>query len=114
MEKPRIRHIAINVQDPEKVVAYYKRVFGMEETFRDSRGGIFLSDGFIALTVFSTPRFPWGMNHFGFQVASIKAIEEMIEGTATPNPPEPGIVADCWIPDAEGNRIDLAEGGWPI
>ena len=25
MEKPRIRHIAVNVQDPEKTAEYYKK-----------------------------------------------------------------------------------------
>jgi catechol 2,3-dioxygenase-like lactoylglutathione lyase family enzyme len=113
MEKPKIRHIAINVQDREKVVAYYTRVFGMEEKFRDSRGGVFLSDGYIAMTVFSTTRYPYGINHFGFQVPSIETIEKLTEGIATANPPEPGIVAECWIPDVEGNRVDLSEGGWP-
>ena len=31
MEKPRIRHIAINVADREKTAEYYKKVFQMEE-----------------------------------------------------------------------------------
>jgi catechol 2,3-dioxygenase-like lactoylglutathione lyase family enzyme len=113
MEKPKIRHIAINSKDAEKVVAYYKKVFGMEEKFRDARGGVFLSDGYIALTVFSTTRCPYGINHFGFQVPSIEAIEKISEGTAKVEPPEPGIVADCWLPDIEGNRVDLSEEGWP-
>jgi catechol 2,3-dioxygenase-like lactoylglutathione lyase family enzyme len=39
--RSKIRHIAINVKDTAKVVAYYKNVFGMEETFRDSRGRCF-------------------------------------------------------------------------
>jgi catechol-2,3-dioxygenase len=34
MEKPRIRHIAINVQDREKAAEYYKKVFQMEEKYR--------------------------------------------------------------------------------
>ena len=29
MEKPRIRHIAINVEDLDKTAEYYKKVFGM-------------------------------------------------------------------------------------
>lgn len=31
MEKPRIRHIAINVQGREKEAEYYKRVFVMKK-----------------------------------------------------------------------------------
>ena len=114
MERPRIRHIAINVKDRDKVAEYYKRVFGMEQKFRSEKGTIFLSDGFVDLALISTTRLPWGINHFGFQVESVKEIEKLIEGSATPNPPEPGIIADCWIPDAEGNRVDISEHGWPV
>lgn len=114
MERPRIRHIALNVKDRGKVAEYYKRVFGMEEKFRSEKGTVFLSDGFVDVALISTTRYPYGINHFGFQVQSLKAIEELIEGKATPNPPEPGIIADCWIPDEEGNRVDISEGGWPI
>ena len=38
MAKPRIRHIAINVQDREKTAEYYKRIFGMEEKYRGPGG----------------------------------------------------------------------------
>ena len=34
MPRPRIRHIAINVQNQEKEAEYYKAVFGMEEKMR--------------------------------------------------------------------------------
>ena len=48
MAKPRIRHIAINVQDREKTAEYYKRIFGMEEKYRGPGGTIYLSDGHIS------------------------------------------------------------------
>ena len=31
MDKPRIRHIAINVEDREKAAQYYKNIFKLEE-----------------------------------------------------------------------------------
>ena len=33
MDRPRIRHIAINVKDREKAAEYYKEVFKLEDRF---------------------------------------------------------------------------------
>ena len=112
MEKPRIRHIAINVQDREKTAAYYKKVFGMEEKYRGPGGTIYLSDGFVDVALISTAKYPWGINHFGFQVGSVKAIEECAQTTSEAN--TFGAVAESWIRDVEGNRVDVSEHGWPV
>jgi catechol 2,3-dioxygenase-like lactoylglutathione lyase family enzyme len=74
MEKPRIRHIAVNVQDSEKTAEYYKKIFGLEEQLRAANGTIYLSEGFVDLALISTTRLPRGINHFGFQVESVEAI----------------------------------------
>jgi catechol 2,3-dioxygenase-like lactoylglutathione lyase family enzyme len=50
MEKPRIRHIAINVENLDKTAEYYKRVFGMEENI-GGLGTIYLSDGHLDLAL---------------------------------------------------------------
>jgi len=114
MERARIRHIAIAVKDGEreKLAQYYKEVFGMEEKARSPNGGIYLSDGHVCLALISTTRQPPGLNHFGFQVESIKAIEETAHTTANEN--VPGARAESWIRDPEGNRVDITEEGWPI
>jgi catechol 2,3-dioxygenase-like lactoylglutathione lyase family enzyme len=112
MEKPRIRHIAINVQDREKTADYFKKVFGMEEKERGPNGTIYLSDGFVDVALISTPRHPWGINHFGFKVDSVKAIEEVAQTTAEEN--TFGAIAESWIKDPEGNRVDVSEHGWPV
>jgi len=112
MEKPRIRHIAINVQDREKAAAYYKKVFGLEEKERGPNGTIYLSDGFVDVALISTPRHPWGINHFGFVVDSVKAVEETAQTTAEAN--TFGAIAESWIKDPEGNRVDISEHGWPV
>ena len=75
MEKPRIRHIAINVADREKTAEYYKKVFQMEEKYRSPNGTIYLSDGHVDVALISTDKYPPGINHFGFQVNSVRAIE---------------------------------------
>ena len=112
MERPRIRHVAVNVRDREKEVEYYKKVFGMEEIQRSTNGTVYLSDGFVDPALISNPNMPWGINHFGFQVESVKAIEETAHTTANTN--TYGAVAESWIRDVEGNRVDVSEGGWPI
>ena len=64
------------------------------------------------MALINSPRLPWGINHFGFQVDSVKAVEESAQTTAVSN--VPGAVAESWIKDPEGNRVDVSEGGWPI
>jgi len=112
MIRPRIRHIAINVQDGDKVAEYYKTIFGMDEKFRGPNGTIYLSDGFVDLALINAPTLPWGINHFGFQVDSVRAIEESAQTTANSN--VPGAMVESWIKDPEDNRVDISEEGWPI
>jgi len=112
MERPRIQHIAINVRDREKVAEYYKKNFGLEEKLRGPSGTIYLSDGFVDVALISTTRHPWGIHHFGFQVESVKAIEESAQTTANENTST--AVAESWICDPEENRVDISEHGWPV
>jgi catechol 2,3-dioxygenase-like lactoylglutathione lyase family enzyme len=110
--KPRIRHIALNVQNRDELAAYYTKVFGLEEKYRGPNGTIYLSDGFVGIALISRKDQPWGINHFGFQVEDVKAIEEATGTTAESN--TFGAVAESWIRDPEGNRVDVAPHGWPI
>ena len=112
MEKPRIRHIALNVRDREKVAEYYKQHFGMEEKSRGSNGTVYLSDGFVDLALISSPNQPYGIHHFGFVVDSVKAVEEATKTKANAN--TYGAIAESWIRDPEENRVDVSEHGWPV
>jgi lactoylglutathione lyase len=112
MAKPRIRHIALNVRDRDAEAEYYKRIFGLEETYRGPNGTVYLSDGFVGIALISRPEQPWGINHFGFVVDDVEGIEKAAETTAEAN--VFGAVAESWIRDPEGNRVDIAEHGWPI
>ena len=112
MEKPRIRHIALNVQNRDELAEFYKRVFGLEEKYRGPNGTIYLSDGHVGVALINRPDMPWGINHFGFQVENVPAIEEATQTTAVSN--TFGAVAESWIRDPEGNRVDITEHGWPI
>ena len=112
MTKPRIRHIALNVQDREATADYYKKIFGLEEKYRGPNGTIYLSDGFVGIALIHRAEQPWGINHFGFQVDDVQGIVEAADTKAESN--VFGAVAESWIRDPEGNRVDIAEHGWPI
>ena len=112
MERPRIRHIAINVEDRDQEAEFYTRVFGLEEKNRGANGTIYLSDGHVGVALISNPDMPWGINHFGFQVESVEAIEKAADTTAVAN--SLAAVGESWIRDIEGNRVDLSAHGWPI
>jgi catechol 2,3-dioxygenase-like lactoylglutathione lyase family enzyme len=114
MARPRIRHIAINVQNREEVADYYRKFFGLEEKYRGPNGTIYLSDGHVGVALISRPEMPWGINHFGFVVDSVDAIVDAAQ--ATPEANSFGAVAESWIRDPEGNRVDIAEPvhAWPI
>ena len=112
MEKPRIRHIALNVKDRDQLADYYKKIFGLEEKYRGPNGTIYLSDGFVGIALISRTDQPYGINHFGFEVEDVKAIEDAAQTTSVSN--TFGAVAENWIRDPEGNRVDIAEHGWPV
>lgn len=112
MERPRIRHIALNVKDRDKEAEFYKRVFGMEEKNRGPNGTIYLSDGHVGVALISRPEMAWGINHFGFQVEDMGAIEEAAETKAVAT--SAAAVGESMITDAEGYRVDLSVEGWPI
>ena len=112
MTKPRIRHIALNVQNREATADYYKKIFGLEEKHRGANGTIYLSDGFVGVALISRPEQPWGINHFGFQVEDVDAVVAAAETEAESN--VFGAMAESWIRDPEGNRIDIVKHCWPI
>ena len=67
---------------------------------------------FIDVALIKAPDLPWGIHHFGFVVTSVKAIEEFVGTTAIAN--VYGAIAESWIKDPEGNRVDISEHGWPV
>ena len=87
----RIKHIALTTQNPEKVAAFYKEAFGLQEVRRSSNGAVFLTDGYINLAILNWktekdadvgangPNFS-GIHHFGFQVESLDEACEHLEG----------------------------------
>jgi catechol 2,3-dioxygenase-like lactoylglutathione lyase family enzyme len=78
----RIKHIALTTQNPDKVAAFYKAAFGLEEIRRSPSGAVFLTDGYINLAILNWktdedadvgangPNYN-GIHHFGFEVEDL-------------------------------------------
>lgn len=84
----------------------------MEEKHRGENGTIYLSDGHLDLALIQTEKYPWGIHHFGFEVENVEHIEQAAHTKAEEN--AFGAIAESWIKDVEGNRVDISEHGWPI
>ena len=112
MDRPRIRHIALNVQDRDKEAEYYKKVFGMEEKSRGPNGTVYLSDGFVGVAMISNTDPPWGIPPSGFQVEDVAEIEKLADTKAVAN--SMVAVGESLIKDPEGYRVDLSVEGWPV
>ena len=79
----------------------------MEEKHRRPGGTIYLSDGHLDLALIHSEKYPWGIHHFGFKVDSVKDIEKIADTKAEDN--TYGAIAESWIKDVEGNRVDVSE-----
>ena len=84
---PKIKHIALSTQDPEKTAKFYVDVFGMKQIGRVDHpavSGFFLTDGDLNLAVLNFKNDAVagaergkefsGIHHIGFQVDSLEAI----------------------------------------
>jgi catechol 2,3-dioxygenase-like lactoylglutathione lyase family enzyme len=87
---PRIKHIALTTKDPERVAAFYRDAFGMQEIRRAPNGAVFLTDGYINLAILNWkteksadvgPNGPnySGIHHFGFEVEDLNETAMKLE-----------------------------------
>jgi len=114
MAKPRIRHIALNVQNREEEADYYKKIFGMEETYRGPNGTVYLSDGHVGVALISRADQPWGINHFGFQVDDLDDVEQKLAKWNEPMTERPSTrpFAEHRAMDPDGNLFDISVHGY--
>lgn len=87
---PKIKHIALTTGNPEKVAAFYKEAFGMQEIRRSPHGNVFLTDGYINLAILNWktekdadvgangPNYS-GIHHFGFAVENLDEACQKLE-----------------------------------
>jgi len=128
MKRPRLRHIAITVPDPEKAAEFYMKAFGLKrvgETDWENAKGVYLSDGEIniALLHYKTEaaagkrgREFVGLHHFGFWVDDLKRSREAIEAAGGKHwmgePSEDGGFYEVKFHGPDGLVVDITQNGW--
>jgi catechol 2,3-dioxygenase-like lactoylglutathione lyase family enzyme len=125
---PRIRHVALNALDPERVLSFYSEVFGFRELetsfLRRQQGRLnrFGGDSFTNLAIHPfyndqeghEARF--GINHIGFLVRDLEAsMRELSAVVAVKSRPAGRPFAEFRLRDPEGNALDLSQTkGWEV
>jgi len=125
----RLRHIAMQVPDPQKAAEFYMRVFGMAkvgETDWENARGVYLSDGVInlALLDYKTVEAAGedrgcgfvGLHHIGFWVDDVAATRRSIEAAGGKywmgEPVTGGGFYEVKYRDPNGVVVDITENGW--
>jgi catechol 2,3-dioxygenase-like lactoylglutathione lyase family enzyme len=111
-----IRHLAIKTKSPERLAAFYEEVFGLKRIHAEKGGAIYLSDGYLTLALLRNrgEATPSGINHFGFQVESIKDTEEKLKKFDEPLEMRPANrpFAEYRAMDPDGNLFDVSAHGY--
>lgn len=131
----KIRHIAITTESPDKVAAFYKEAFDMQEVGKNERQ-VLLSDGYINLTILrwkteqdadvgpNGPNYS-GIHHIGFQVDDLNAAcanlekakgESLVtrEGVDTSIAAPRRQRAEMKWAGPDGVVIDISQPGWVV
>lgn len=134
MHKPKLRHIAMSVDDPFATAEFYQRAFDMEkvgETDSPLARGVYLSDGTICLAILRFKSAYWagnrqtewtGIHHFGFWVDDLEDTDQAIEAAGgnyfagRPDPSEGDVSRTHYEVkyfDPNGIMVELSSNGWP-
>ncbi|MEE9143263.1 MAG: VOC family protein [Candidatus Binatia bacterium] len=126
-ELPKIRHVGIKAEDPDRLADFYKFVFSLKEVGRIGGDAIYLSDGTVNIALVKKSPIPKsGIQLLGFQVPSVEEIEDRIKQTMRAytykgeqpievrRRPTEGPYKAVWLQDPDGNHIDLSEEGWQV
>jgi catechol 2,3-dioxygenase-like lactoylglutathione lyase family enzyme len=112
----KIRHLAIKTKNPAKLAKFYEEVFGLKAIHTEASGAIYMSDGYLTLALLrnrgeSTPS---GINHFGFQVDDVDAIERKLKAFDEPLAKRPSTrpFAEHRAMDPDGNLFDVSVHGY--
>ncbi len=126
--KPRIAHIALQVEDLDKAVKFYKSVFGFVEVSRHRDGdheSVHLTDGHLDLAMvrYDSPDSFMGqqaggrpcIHHFGVDVDDLAAFTERVEahgGETFADPTNPGERVVKFRVPGGGGITEIAPFGW--
>ncbi|WP_240649070.1 VOC family protein [Streptomyces sp. Z26] len=118
MSRPRLRHLALVVEDAAAAAHFYCETLQMEEFHQDPDGSRFVTDGYINLALIQRALdgdVPVGFNHFGFEVPDVASTAERLTGHGVAEPVLRGgdrPFAEYRATDPEGNWFDLSEHGF--
>jgi catechol-2,3-dioxygenase len=116
----QIRHLAIKTENPAKLAAFYKEVFGLEELHRPrgDDGPVYLTDGYFNLAILpnTDQQARSGLYHFGFLVENAEEVIKKIQKLEMSNPPKlrpkGRPYAELRASDPDGNFFDISEHGF--
>lgn len=112
----KIRHLAIKTKNPERLASFYEQVFGLKQIRAESGGAIYMSDGYLTLALLRNrgEATPSGINHFGFHVEDVAAIEEKLRVLDEPLVQRPANrpYAEYRAMDPDGNLFDVSVHGY--
>ena len=122
-----VAHAAYNVQDMERTVAFYEKVFGFKKAFEMNHPKtgepwiVYIhveGDQFIELFYGGVEESPYsdrkiGYSHLCLAVSDIHAAAAAVQAAGAPLDAEPSLGIDgnwqCWTRDPDGNRIELMQ-----
>ncbi len=134
MPKPKLRHIAMSVDDPFATADFYMKAFDLEkvgETDSPLARGVYLSDGTICVAILHFKSDYWagkqqkeftGLHHFGFWVDDLDATDADIHEAGgeyfagRPDPSEGDVSRTHYevkYYDPNGIMVELSSTGWP-
>jgi catechol 2,3-dioxygenase-like lactoylglutathione lyase family enzyme len=116
-----LTHIHLMVRDLDRSVTFYKRVFGLEERFREGRHMVFLNTpgSQDLITLNEDPHeadvagVNGGVNHFGFRLSDVSGLDDAIAeveaagGTLIKRGEHAPGVPFAYIRDPDGYRIEF-------
>jgi catechol 2,3-dioxygenase-like lactoylglutathione lyase family enzyme len=112
----KIRHLAIKTKNPERLAKFYEQVFGLKQIRAEKGGAIYMSDGYLTLALLRNrgEATPSGINHFGFHVDDVAAIEEKLQRFEEPLVQRPANrpYAEYRAMDPDGNLFDVSVHGY--
>jgi catechol 2,3-dioxygenase-like lactoylglutathione lyase family enzyme len=127
---PRIAHVALNALDTERILDFYREVFGFRELFaahaesRKKPGyrNKHVGDGHsnVAIQTFYSDEEAhearFGIAHIGFLVPDSKALAERVQrgGASVKARPAHRTQSEIRMRDPEGNGCDLSQRGWEV
>jgi len=112
----KIRQISVNVHDPDRAVAFYRDILGLQLLFRAGRLAFFDCDGIrLMLSPPEKPEFDHPSSILYFKVEDIQQAYAELRARNVPTEGVPNLVAkmpdhDLWLAefrDSEGNVMCL-------